>query len=269
MLKNKNFKILISDFDGTLFRTDKTVSKANLDAINAFKARGGIFAVCTGRMTAGIELVLKNLGYKGLFVSFNGAEIVDTEKGVLYSNKIKNDLLYKVTKFIEDRGVYVQAYPDNKLLISKYNENTEFYLSFNKVEFIVKNPIHEYIKESGVESAKILIFDDPEKIDGILGDLRGNFPELEVVRASDKMVEITNKGVLKSDGIKRLSEIYNVPVSEIIAMGDAGNDVSMLRAAGLGIAVGNASDEVKAASDLVVPSCDEDAVKYVIENYCI
>ena len=52
-------------------------------------------------------------------------------------------------------------------------------------------------------------------------------------------------------------------------MGDAGNDVSMLRAAGLGIAVGNASDEVKAASDLVVPSCDEDAVKYVIENYCI
>ena len=114
-----------------------------------------------------------------------------------------------------------------------------------------------------------MIFDDPEKIDGILGDLRVNFPELEVVRASDKMVEITNKGVLKSDGIKRLSEIYNVPVSEIIAMGDAGNDVSMLRAAGLGIAVGNASDEVKAASDLVVPSCDEDAVKYVIENYCI
>ena len=269
MLKNRNFKILISDFDGTLFRTDKTVSQANIDAINAFKKAGGIFAVCTGRMTAGIEHVLKGIGYKGVFVSFNGAEVVDTEKGVLYSDKIKNDVLYKVTKFIEDRGVYVQAYPENKLLISKYNENTEFYLTLNKVEFIVKNPIHDYIKESGIESAKVLIFDEPQKIDGIIGDLRREFPYLEVVRASEKMVEITNKGVLKSDGVRRLSEIYGVPVSEIIAMGDAGNDIPMIKAAGLGVAVRNASDEVKAASDIVVPSCDDDAVKYVIENYCL
>lgn len=269
MLKNKNFKILISDFDGTLFRSDKTVSAANVAAINAFKARGGIFAVCTGRMTAGIEHVLKGIGYKGLFVSFNGAEIVDTEKGVLYSNKIKNDVLYKVTKFIEDRGVYVQAYPDNKLLISKYNENTEFYLSLNKVEFIVKNPICEYIKDTNIESAKVLIFDEPQKIDGIIEDLRREFPYLEVVRATEKMVEITNKGVLKSYGVKRLSEIFNVPVADIAAMGDAGNDIPMIRAAGLGIAVQNASDDVKAASDIVVPSCDEDAVKFVIENYCM
>lgn len=269
MIKNKGFKILISDFDGTLFRTDKTVSKENLDAINAFIARGGVFVVCTGRMTAGIHQVLKNLGYKGLFVSFNGAELVDTEKGVLYSNKIKNELLYEVTKFIEDRGLNVQAYPGDKLLISGYNENTELYMSMNEVEFIVNNPIHQYVKENGIESAKVLIFDDVQKVDGIFDELTTRFPELNVVRSNKKMIEITNKGVLKSECVKKLSEIYGVPVSEIIAMGDAGNDVSMIRAAGLGVAVDNASDDVKEACDVIVPSCDDDAVKYVIENYCI
>ena len=83
------------------------------------------------------------------------------------------------------------------------------------------------------------------------------------------MIEITLKGVSKASALQILAELHGVDIEKTIAIGDAGNDVPMIQTAGLGVAMGNASNEVKSKADYVAPSVENDAIKHVIEKFCI
>ena len=266
----KKYKMILCDFDGTLaYGEDNYVSETNLHSINAFIHDGGIFIVCTGRATPGILPILNRVNYKGVFASYNGAVITDLKTGeVIYRKPISNEICLKFLKFIKTLGVNTQIYPNDKITIEKYTEYTKWYLTFNKLDANVVPSLYDFVKESGCDTPKILLIDDKEVLDKNFNAIYEFLTECNVIRATDNMVEITLKGVTKGSALTTLSKIYNIDIQDIIAIGDAGNDIPMIKSAGLGIAMGNSADFVKLEAKAVAPRVEDDAIKYVIETYC-
>ena len=266
------YKMIVSDFDGTLsYGENNDISKANIDAINGFVSRGGIFTVCTGRCTAGIVKILNKVGYKGYYASYNGAVIGDIQTGKeIYRNNISNEICVRFAKVIEKYPVSIHAYPNDILVTNRYNELSKWYLTFNSdLEYKVVDSVSEYLIKTGESSAKLLLLGAKEELDAVFNVAVETIPECDVIRATDIMIEITMKGTSKGSALKILAKTSNVKVSETIAVGDAGNDIPMIKAAGFGIAMGNASEVVKNNANYVCKRVEEDAIKDIIENYCI
>ncbi|MBO5713224.1 MAG: HAD family phosphatase [Clostridia bacterium] len=266
----KKYKMLVSDFDGTLSASSENIiSKPNLDAINDFIKRGGVFVVCTGRCTSGILPELTKQGYEGLFASYNGAVIGDAKTGkIIFRKAIPNDVCVRFLKFCEENGINVQTYPNDVLTINNYNEFTEWYLTYNKIKYNVVDCLSDYFIKTGCDSAKFVVNGNKELLEKWLPLATEALPECNVVRANNRLIEITLKGVSKGSAVGVLSEIFNVKVEDTIAIGDAGNDISMIKSAGLGIAMGNAPDFVKCEADFIALDVNEDAIKDVIMKFC-
>jgi len=265
------YRILVSDFDGTFLRSDLTVSKGNIEAVKKFQEKGGIFVISTGRMTDGFTEKLKAFGYTGIYSCFNGAEINDIQTGKnLFKGYIDNETTIKFMEFVESHDINGQIYPDSSLMIKRrYGKFTDIYEKNGGAPAHVREDWIEYIKSTKKESAKLLLFDYKEKIDKVYEEVCKILPNCNCVRSSDNLVEINRKDISKGSTIHRLSSLFNVPIEEIIACGDAGNDVSMLKEAGLSVCMENGIPEAKKYADVICPTNDNDGIKWVIEKYCL
>ena len=267
----KKYKMLVSDFDGTLSASsDNIISKANLDAINGFISRGGIFVVCTGRCTTSILPELTKQGYEGYYASYNGAVVGDTKTGkTLFRKAIPNDVCVRFLKFCEENNINVHTYPNDVLTIKEHNEFVAWYLIYNKMSYEIIPNLSEYFEKTGFDSAKFVLSGNKELLAKWLPLATKALPECNVVQANNRLIEITLKGVSKGTAIDILSKVCDIPVEETIGIGDAGNDVAMIKSAGLGIAMGNAPDFVKCEADFIARDVNDDAIKHVIEEFCI
>ncbi len=269
-MTGKKYKYLVCDYDGTLVNDDKVISPLTLKAVNDFVSRGGVFVVCTGRMTTGIDHILKKAGLSCLLASYNGAELIDViNNKVLYRNPIDNKTCLKILSLLEGYDVNVQFYPNNQYMVRKETDKTRIYAKNSGVETVVEKDIFKYYKQTGHDSSKILIYDESEKLDKLFTFLQNEIDCCEVVRSNSEQIDINKKGISKGLAIKLIADYYSTTTDNIIAVGDAGNDVAMLKSAGFPIAMGNAPKEIKNMCKAVCPDNNSDGIKYVIDNYCI
>ena len=266
----KKYKYLVVDYDGTLVNDDKQITPKTKQAIDGFIKRGGTFIVCTGRMTAGIMPLLKKDELYCKLMSYNGAEFTDLESSkTLFKKSIDNKTAVKYFKYVESLSLNVLGYASGTFITSQVNDITKFYVKMNKVEPIVHNPVSEYFEKGGYDTCKILVFDEKQKLDEHFEKVKNSFPELFITRSNDMHIDATIKGASKGSAIQSIAEYYGVTCDDIIAVGDAGNDVPMLEKAGLSVAMGNAYQSVKDLCDCVVSDNNNDGIKEVIEKYCI
>ncbi len=266
----KKYKLIVSDFDGTLIKKDGTISPSQLARIKDFVSSGGIFAIITGRMTASILPIARSLGLKGLIASFNGGEITDIASGEhLYTNAIPSEISTKIFTITEENNAYTQGYREENYYCFKKTWVTDLYENLTGVKGVVLNQkLSEYFGNNGYFTNKILVMDKKEILDQVEPKLLPFTSELNVIRSNDNQIEITDKSTSKAGALKYLAENYNIPIQETIAVGDGGNDASMLAFAGLGIAVSNAEELAKKSAKLVLElSNEQDAIKYIIENF--
>lgn len=266
----KKYKIIVSDYDGTLASNDGLISKENLTAINDFIKRGGIFIVSSGRATDSISYYLKKQGFCGLVSSCNGGVLTDLKSGeTLYRIGIDNEICIRFFSYLNQHGIYGHFYGEKAYLYPFKCEYTNRYATLTGVVGSEEKDIVKYLETTKKSSAKLLIFDKKYKLDEHYENLVKLLPECEVTRSTDEMIDISMKGVSKAKTITETAKLFGVRTSDIIAVGDAGNDIPMLEAAGLSIAPENALEKVKKVSKVIAPNNNENAIKFIIENYCI
>ncbi len=268
----KKYDILVVDYDGTLVDDNKNLSKNNLEAIRGFVNRGGKFVVSTGRMTSGIDhiLIKQGIDFNILLSTFNGAIFSELKtRKILKSKAIDNKTCILIYQFLKKYGVNLQYYPNDIFIAESQNEYTDFYKRVTGAKLEVYPSIYEYLVKTGCESPKILLFDKSELLDVIFTPLKNEFKDLEIVRSNDLQIDVNNKGVSKGEILKDIASYYGKTVSDVIAVGDAGNDEEMLKVAGFSVAVGNATESVKKMVDYVAPDNNSDAIKHVIDKFCI
>ena len=250
------YDLIFSDFDGTLLKTDFTVDKSTADAIRGYVGRGGKFVVCTGRMSRSLDGWLDYLGLSGeriAVVGFQGSYVADTAGNVLYECTVPHESVDKILAFAEKFNLYTHFYDADYVYINEENEINLEYNRLTAAPLKTVGNLRAYLKaHPGLPVLKVMIVVDPADAERICAECeKEDFGEVDHYMSSTSFLEFASESGGKGAGLKKVAELYGVPVEKTIAIGDSQNDISMLKAAGLGVAVGNARSDVKAAADYV------------------
>ncbi|MGN0814247.1 MAG: Cof-type HAD-IIB family hydrolase [Candidatus Coproplasma sp.] len=267
-----NCKLIVSDCDGTLLNSEHSVSDKVRSAIEKFVADGGIFAVCTGRMTASILPQVRSLGLKGLVASYQGGVISEIESGkIIRTSGFDPEQAYEICKALEDMGAYVNAYFGDDMY-SDIPADNEYLKIYEKITGITSRhtdiPLSQFALAHNCKCQKVASLCFPQDRERIYSSLQSKFADrYEITCSADVLVEIAPLGDNKGSAVRFLAEHYGVPIQKTVAIGDNLNDLSMIQAAGVGVAVGNAVQELKDQADFVSVTNDEGAVAQVIEKF--
>lgn len=265
------YKLLALDMDGTLLTTDKKVSKNTEAAIKAAEKKGVKIVLASGRPLDGLNRYLEELDLiKGedYVLSFNGGLVQNTRgkivsKVCLKGNDLKN--IYEISKKL---NVNIHAFSAKDGLITpKTSQYTEYEATMNGIDITIKD-FNEV--DDNEDIIKVMMIDPQEILDPAIKELPSEiYEKYSVFKSAPYFLEFTHKEVDKGLGLKKLGEYLGIKQEEIIACGDAGNDLSMVKYAGLGVAMGNATEEIKQAANFITDSNDEDGIVKVIEKFIL
>ena len=253
------YKLIAIDMDGTLLREDKTISDRTKETIKKAVEKGVKIVLASGRPIEGLERYLEELQLvteDDYVMSFNGSVIQNVKtKDIISKNILKGrdlKILYKLSKEI---GVNIHAFTKQGCVTPSMNEYTQLEGSINGIE------VHEidFNTIDDEEDVIKVMFIDPEPVlTAAIEKIPENvYKDFTVVKSAPYFLEFLNKA----------SEYLGIKREEIICIGDAGNDLDMIEFAGLGVAMGNAFEEVKAVADYITLDNDSDGVAHVIEKF--
>lgn len=266
------YKMICSDLDDTLLNSHQQISDNVTKAIHRYIDAGGKFVIVTGRMTSGAIPICKELGLTGELVTYQGAVISDISSGkILQEAVFTTEQAFEIGKYIEELGFYYQTYIDDYFITKKASVYTEMYAKLSNANYVETGiNVSEYLQKNNLRPPKILLMDLPEKIKPMLKFLQEKYAGKYLVNTSKPfIIEIVLNTINKGTAVASLAKKYNIDREDIICVGDSENDISMLSYAGLGIAVGNGDKIAKDHADLIAPSCDDDAIAWIIDNIAL
>ncbi|MBO5737041.1 MAG: HAD family phosphatase [Clostridia bacterium] len=271
-MQKLNYKLIVSDFDGTLVNENGTISDKNKKAIADYMAAGGAFAISTGRMPDGILSRAKELGLKGLVSCCQGSIIADIEtRNFVFEDRISYETTLAVVEQMEQMGLHIFVYESWEYFSNKDNMALKMYENAvkSKATLVIDKPLSAFVKERKLASYKILVMVSPEDNERVLKALEAeHFPGCAVTRSSEFLVEVINSKYSKGTAVEFLVDYFHTTLEETVAIGDQLNDLPMIEKAGFGIAVQNADKGLKAKAKTVSPRTNEEgAVAWAIEQF--
>ncbi|HAN86998.1 MAG TPA: Cof-type HAD-IIB family hydrolase [Firmicutes bacterium] len=257
--------LVAMDLDGTLLRSDKSISETNIRAIRDAHSQGVAFAVATGRMFRTSQPVVSGLLDEMPVIAYNGALIRYSNCGLtLLSLPIAAGVGEHVVRLMWEWGIVFQAYFGDELWVPKVAPATAAYSARYGAPVNVLPDIEEFVKR---EAFKYLVIDDEERILDVKESIDAVLDSgLRTMLSSPGMIEIVRSDVSKGHALAHLASSMGISMDNVMAIGDSGNDIDMLYAAGIGVAMANASDDVKARADYVVGTNDDDGVAEALES---
>jgi Cof subfamily protein (haloacid dehalogenase superfamily) len=266
------YKLIALDMDGTLLTTEKKISEKTKVAIKAAEAKGVKIVLASGRPLLGINKSLEELELlkdDDYVLSFNGGLVQNTKtKEIVSKVSLKGSDLKYIYEISRNLNINIHAFSAKDGLITpKNSQYTDHEAEINGIDINIKD-FNEIEDEEDI--IKVMMIDPQEILDPAIDKLPSEiYEKYSVFKSSPFFLEFTHKEVDKGLGLKKLGEYLGIKKEEIIACGDAGNDLSMVKYAGLGVAMDNAVAEVKEAANFITSSNDEDGIAMVIEKFIL
>ena len=265
-----NIRLIAMDLDGTLSNDEKKITPLTREALMDEQKKGIRLVLASARPAPGLYREANALSvreYGGILMSYNGGSITDAASGrVLYRTGIETEVMRDVLRMLKEFPVTpilddgVQFYVEDK-----NGFKVEYECQNNCMECTEVDDLAEFLNFSPV---KVLMSVDPAVIKDVQKAIAEKLPEgLSVVQTAPFYLEVIPREINKGEGLKKVCELLGVPVEETIAFGDAENDIPMLKAAGIGVAMGNADEHTKAAADCVTLSNNEDGIAAALLHF--
>lgn len=268
-------KALFLDLDGTLLNDRKEITPRNFDAIQKALKMGHKVIICTGRPLLSAIKQAEKLGMTGngcYLAAFNGGILYDMgSRSVISSVSIPLPTVCAIFEEANRRGLHVQTYDHRNVLVEKYNdnENVRRYCSTILMEYRVLDSLTDLEQPP----AKILIIDykDQASLSAFGEWVTKNYAgKLDTFFSCAAYLEVVTHGLNKGTALFELSRILGIPAADTIAAGDEANDLPMIRAAGVGVAMCNGIDEAKGAADYItVNDNNNDGIAEIIEKFML
>ena len=266
--KMNKFKglLICTDLDGTLLRNDKSISRENLEAIEYFKSEGGLFTFITGRMPFFVGKIVDTIRPNAPIGCINGGGVYDFScrryLRLLTLRRDVTELIEAVDSSVE--GIGIQVNTPERIYFARENSAMVHFREATGMPNLVKD-----YRDVDEPFAKIVFGDEREEAilktrDVLLSHPRAK--EFGFIRSERTLFEILPKGISKGTALESLAEVCGVEMKNTVALGDYDNDIGMLRTAGLGVAVSNATDGAKAAADRITVSNEEHAIAKIISE---
>lgn len=271
----KDKKILFLDMDGTTLNDEKQISKENLDALRRVIEAGHEVVITTGRTDSSARYVRSRYGLDQIgcryMIAYNGAVILDCDTGEkLYSRRLCMEYAGELIDAARRADLYIHTYAEDKVLTERGDDNLAVYLKRTSMEAQIVPDLKQALKQ---EPYKLLAVNvqDPGRLHTFLKEqsvwAKG---KVDMYFSCREYLEMVAEGVSKGAALLRFCELMGVPVQNAVAAGDEGNDLSMIQAAGVGCAVSNAQEEIKAAADYVTQrDNNHSAITEIIERFIL
>ena len=249
-------RLLFLDLDGTLLNDAKEITQGNREALERTLQRGHGVIITTGRPLKSALAQARRLGLDkpGCYtIAYNGAMVYDWGKqDNVFTRALEIPAVIRVFEKANAIGEHIQTYDSFDVLVEKRGDDDALrrYCKMVSMTYRVIDDVHTDLKENPVKCLVI----NYEKKDGLLQMqewIRGNMPEMDCFFSCEQFLEVVPKGMNKGEAVKMLCALLNVEIENAVACGDAANDLAMLKAAGIGVAMINGSDEVKAVADYI------------------
>jgi len=244
-----SYKLIALDMDGTLLNKNKEIPVENREWIAKALDAGKFVVLATGRPISFAASIAQELGLQSPLIINNGSEVWKSLDTLHIRHEIGADWIERIFEVLSPYGDTI-----------KYWAHT------------VEGPINHSNRPADLASVRWLQFairsDDPDCLQQVNKEL-SSWNVFEISNSHPTNLEFNPIGITKASGLKEVCKMLAIPLSETIAVGDSLNDVPMLRAAGLGVAMGNAQDITKQNADVIAPSNEESGVAYVIRHYFV
>ena len=266
------YDMLVVDVDGTLVNSKKEISEHTKAVLMEAQQRGKTVAIATGRSIAGVRHVAKNIGlpeYGGYVIASNGTTVVNCHNGkCIYNQEIPSDMYEPVFEAAKMADVGILVFHDDAKELISGNGINEYVVADAKACDVAIREADHFIKELTFPINKFLLAGDPDRMKEVERIMKEKFADrLNIFRSDPYYLEVLPKFVDKGVAVEKLMKHLDIKKAKVICVGDSYNDLPMLRCAGLGVAMGNAQEEVREASDYVTASNDEDGVAKLVEKF--
>jgi hydroxymethylpyrimidine pyrophosphatase-like HAD family hydrolase len=291
------YRLLATDVDDTILAPDGSLPKINHDALLDLHHRGIVVVLSSGRPTISLRQMAYQIGDPDdteYLISFNGARVTSAVSDtVVYERVLSREAVGRIMEYARAQDLFVQGYGAEDFLVEYDDPRAEAYAAAAKMTYRV---VPNLVEALPTGSAKLLVIHPEEQIPphqgaleelarepapgGAAGSAPGNAaaagskagvltePAWVTTRSKKNYLEIVAPGVSKGTALRVLAEKLGIPIEETIAAGDSTNDREMLEAAGLGVAVANAREELKVVADLVLDrNAEEGSIAEIAERF--
>lgn len=268
-MNHLGFKLVAIDLDGTLLDHNKKIPRSTVETIKKIEENGVAVVLASARPVCSMLPYVKQLNLKMPMVSLSGAYIVMPDQSeIIYERPLEFTSYQKLANIIENKKCYLKVYGKNHLYVERAIEETfkyseGFFVPYTEVgagglSKMEKVPFRMFVH--GLSSQ-------------VLQELRlviqEGFPMFTTVKEATNGLEVVDFMVNKGNALQILCEKYSIDMADVIAIGNEGNDISMVKEAGLGVAMGNACDELKQLADEITKDNTALGVEWVLKKYLL
>ncbi|MDL4840546.1 Cof-type HAD-IIB family hydrolase [Aquibacillus rhizosphaerae] len=266
-----SYKMIVLDLDDTLLRDDHTISSRTKQALMKAQENGIKVVLASGRPTFGMKAIAEELSlaeYGSCILSFNGGKIINCHSNEdLFSSTLSVQDVQRLYELSRREDIFIHTYVGDEIITQDDNPYTKIE---SEITGLPIKLVTNFVESISVPVVKALMVGDPDKLKVIETKLQAELAnEYSVMRSKPYFLEFTEKGVTKGTSLNHLIKELGIKREEVIAIGDSYNDQAMIEFAGLGVAMGNAPDDIKKIADYVTDTNMNDGVAKVVEKFVL
>jgi hypothetical protein len=262
------YKMLVLDMDDTLLTDDHTISEENKVMLAKAKDLGVYVVLASGRPTPAMTAYAKELKLDDSYmISYNGAVITDLSNDeIIFEQTLTQEQIHALYDYSLEHKTHIITYVNNQIV----SETDSQYIDIEKnITGLAHNKVADFKAEVQSSAIKCILLEDPEYLKNVEIHLKEAMPHLSVCMSKPFFLEVAQNGIDKAASIKFLAEKLNIHQQEIIAVGNAGNDLTMVEYAGLGVWVDNVTPELRDRADVIVASNNDHGVAEVVRRFIL
>jgi Cof subfamily protein (haloacid dehalogenase superfamily) len=262
------YKMLVLDMDDTLLTDDHTISEENKNMLAKAKALGVYVVLASGRPTPAMMAYAKELDLDDSYmISYNGAVITDLSRDeIIFEQTLTQEQIHALYDYSIEHKTHIITYVNNQIV----SETDSQYIEIEKkITGLAHHKVPDFKAEVQSSAIKCILLEDPEYLKNVETHLKQAMPHLSVCMSKPFFLEVAQNGIDKAASIRFLAEKLNIQQQEIIAVGNAGNDLTMVEYAGLGVWVDNVTPELRDRADVIVASNNDHGVAEVVRRFIL
>lgn len=258
-------KMIATDIDGTILKWGLDFTPAMRQCVKRLKEHGVKVVLVTGRMHCAALPVARELGLDTPIISYQGGLIKDFSGKTLYQRNLDSKYAKDIVLWGRKNNIHINLYIDDKLYVERDNDIVKQYTDGKFIDYKVIN--FDSLAIENVNKILAIDLNDPDKVTGWVNELREKYPELYIVKSTPYFCEIGCSEAKKSLGVEFLCKMWGLDRSEVLTIGDQNNDIDLVKAGGIGVAMGNGTPELKQCADFITDTVDNDGFVKAVEKF--